>query len=217
MLNRSMTFKLLFRAFRQLRCRRALARYSSAILACGVLATIPNALLSCKAKDNTDNSGLQAATEAKNSVASENTVVECPPGRIESRSQATLPSLQANLPQKNTEKIDLDLTKMSATMIYSTIFDMLIMAEDYIEKNIKVKGWFETYVDTETGKLYYAVIVPDATACCQQGLEFVWPGEHTYPDDFPKPGEDITVTGIYKLIETDGVSYTYLEANSVEF
>ena len=204
-------------AFRQLRCRRALARYSSAILACGVLATIPNALLSCKAKDNTDNSGLQAATEAKNSVASENTVVECPPGRIESRSQATLPSLQANLPQKNTEKIDLDLTKMSATMIYSTIFDMLIMAEDYIEKNIKVKGWFETYVDTETGKLYYAVIVPDATACCQQGLEFVWPGEHTYPDDFPKPGEDITVTGIYKLIETDGVSYTYLEANSVEF
>ncbi len=192
-------------AFRQLRCRRALARYSSAILACGVLATIPNALLSCKAKDNTDNSGLQAATEAKNSVASENTVVECPPGRIET---TTTPALS---------KVDLDLTKMSATMIYSTIFDMLIMAEDYIEKNIKVKGWFETYVDTETGELYYAVIVPDATACCQQGLEFVWPGEHTYPDDFPKPGEDITVTGIYKLIETDGVSYTYLEANSVEF
>ncbi len=192
-------------AFRQLRCRRALARYSSAILACGVLATIPNALLSCKAKDNTDNSGLQAAAEAKSSVASENTVVECPPGRIET---TTTPALS---------KVDLDLTKMSATMIYSTIFDMLIMAEDYIEKNIKVKGWFETYVDTETGKLYYAVIVPDATACCQQGLEFVWPGNHTYPDDFPKPGDDITVTGIYKLIETDGVSYTYLEANSVEF
>ena len=186
-------------AFRQLRCRRALARYSSAILACGVLATIPNALLSCKAKDNTDNSGLQAATEAKNSV------VECPPGRIET---TTTP---------DPSKVDLDLTKMSATMIYSTIFDMLIMAEDYIEKNIKVKGWFETYVDTETGELYYAVIVPDATACCQQGLEFVWPGNHTYPDDFPKPGDDITVTGIYKLIETDGVSYTYLEANSVEF
>ena len=183
-------------------------------------------IVSCKGKSTTNNSGLQAAaeakktgsqpaaaTEAKNSVTSDNTVVE----PVESRSQATLPSLQANLPQKNTEKIDLDLTKMSATMIYSTIFDMLIMAEDYIEKNIKVKGWFETYVDTETGELYYAVIVPDATACCQQGLEFVWPGEHTYPDDFPKPGEDITVTGIYKLIETDGVSYTYLEANSVEF
>ena len=205
MLNRSMTFRFLFRAFRQLRCRRALARYSSAILACGVLATIPNALLSCKAKDKIDNSGLQAAAAAKNTVEPENTVVECPPGRIET---TTTPA---------PSKVDLDLTKMSATMIYSTIFDMLIMPEDYVEKIIKVKGWFETYMDTKSGELYYAVLVPDATACCQQGLEFVWKGNHAYPDDFPKPGQNITVTGIYKMIENDGVTYTYLEANSVEF
>ena len=205
MLNRSMTFKLLFRAFRQLRCRRALARYSSAILACGVLATIPNALLSCKAKDKIDNSGLQAAAAAKNTVESDNTVVECPPGRIET---TTTPA---------PSKVNLDLTKMSATMIYSTIFDMLIMPEDYVERIIKVKGWFETYTNPQTGEMYYAVVVPDATACCQQGLEFVWKGNHTYPDDFPKPGQNITVTGIYKMIENDGVTYTYLEANSVEF
>ena len=205
MLNRSMTFRFLFRAFRQLRCRRALARYSSAILACGVLATIPNALLSCKAKDKIDNSGLQAAAAAKNTVEPDNTVVECPPGRIET---TTTPA---------PSKVDLDLTKMSATMIYSTIFDMLIMPEDYVEKIIKVKGWFETYMDTKSGELYYAVLVPDATACCQQGLEFVWKGNHAYPDDFPKQGQNITVTGIYKMIENDGVTYTYLEANSVEF
>lgn len=200
-----MTFKLLFRAFRQLRCRRALARYSSAILACGVLATIPNALLSCKAKDKIDNSGLQAAAAAKNTVEPDNTVVECPPGRIET---TTTPA---------PSKVDLDLTKMSATMIYSTIFDMLIMPEEYVDKNIKLSGWFETYTDPQTGEMYYAVVVPDATACCQQGLEFVWKGNHAYPDDFPKPGQNITVTGIYKMIENDGVTYTYLEANSVEF
>lgn len=200
-----MTFRFLFRAFRQLRCRRALARYSSAILACGVLATIPNALLSCKAKDKIDNSGLQAAAAAKNTVEPENTMVECPPGRIET---TTTPA---------PSKVDLDLTKMSATMIYSTIFDMLIMPEDYVEKIIKLSGWFETYTDPQTGEMYYAVVVPDATACCQQGLEFVWKGNHTYPDDFPKSGQNITVTGIYKMIENDGVTYTYLEANSVEF
>lgn len=200
-----MTFKLLFRAFRQLRCRRALARYSSAILACGVLATIPNALLSCKAKDKIDNSGLQAAAAAKNTVEPDNTVVECPPGRIET---TTTPA---------PSKVDLDLTKMSATMIYSTIFDMLIMPEDYVEKIIKVKGWFETYTDPQTGEMYYAVVVPDATACCQQGLEFVWKGNHTYPDDFPKPGQNITVTGIYKMIENDGISYNYLEVINLEF
>lgn len=196
-----MIFKDFFRAFRlKLRFRRrALARYSSAILACGVLATIPNALLSCKAKDKTDNSGLQAAAEAKNSV------VECPPGRIET---TTTP---------DPSKVDLDLTKMSATMIFSTMFDMLVMPEEYIEKNIKVKGWFETYTDPQTGEMYYAVVVPDATACCQQGLEFVWKGNHSYPDDFPKPGQDITVTGIYKMIENDGISYNYLEVINLEF
>ena len=200
-----MTFRFLFRAFRQLRCRRALARYSSAILACGVLATIPNALLSCKAKDKIDNSGLQAAAAAKNTVEPDNTVVECPPGRIET---TTTPA---------PSKVDLDLTKMSATMIYSTIFDMMIMPEDYVEKIIKVKGWFETYTDPQTGEMYYAVVVPDATACCQQGLEFVWKGNHTYPDDFPKPGQNITVTGIYKMIENDGISYNYLEVINLEF
>ena len=102
-------------------------------------------------------------------------------------------------------------------MIYSTIFDMLVMAEDYIDKNIKLSGWFETYTDPQSGEMYYAVVVPDATACCQQGLEFVWPGEHKYPEDFPTIKQDITVTGIYKMIENDGVTYTYLEASSVEF
>ena len=154
------------------------------------------ALLSCKASDKTNNSGLQAASAAK-----ETPVVE---------------SVETTSP-KDLNKIDLDLTQMSATMIYSTMFDMLVMPEDYIEKNIKVSGWFETYTDPQTGELYYAVVVPDATACCQQGVEFVWKGEHKYPEDFPKVGADITVTGLYKLIENDGITYNYLEASTVEF
>ena len=169
-------------------------------------------LLSCKAKDTTNNSGLQAAATAKvesNNSGSQNDVVSTlRPG------SGTAGSTTGSL---TPGKVDLDLTKMSSTMIYTTIFDMLIMPEDYVEKNIKVKGWFETYTDPYTAELYYAVVVPDATACCQQGLEFVWPGEHNYPADFPTPGEDITITGVYKVTETYGVTYAYLEANAVEF
>ena len=152
-------------------------------------------LVSCKAKDKTETAGLQAASEAKvqTTVSTQSTTTRDP------------------------SKIDLDLTQMSATMIYSTMFDILVMAEDYVDKNIKVTGWFETYTDPQTGELYYAVVVPDATACCQQGLEFVWIGEHKYPEDFPEVGQDITVTGVYKMIETNGVTYTYLEASKVEF
>ena len=155
-------------------------------------------LISCKAKDKTDNAGLEAAAAAK---ANSTNVV------------STSSTTATHAPSK----IDLDLTKMSATMIYSTMFDMLVMPEDYVEKNIKVSGWFETYTDPQSGELYYAVVVPDATACCQQGLEFVWLGEHSYPEDFPDTGADITVTGVYKLIENDGITYNYLEASKVEF
>ncbi|MBO4725329.1 MAG: hypothetical protein J5622_02370, partial [Firmicutes bacterium] len=98
------------------------------------------ALVSCKAKDSTNNSGLQAATEAKQSVVSEKEAVET----LESTSTQQVVSTSSTTAKRDPTKIDLDLTKMSATMIYSTIFDMLIMPEDYIEKNIKVKGWFET-------------------------------------------------------------------------
>lgn len=196
--------KNIFRAFPRLRQGRALARQSSALLVCGLLATIPNAFLSCKGKDTTNNSGLQAASAAKNTEA------------VADMNTGSQPLVSPGSTTGNT-KVDLDLTKMSATMIYTTIFDMLVMPEDYVEKNIKVKGWFETYTDPYTGEIYYAVVVPDATACCQQGLEFVWPGNHTYPDDFPKPGEDITITGLYKIIETDGVTYNYLEATNVDF
>ena len=153
-------------------------------------------LLSCKGKDKTNTAGIEAAATAKATSQP-----------VASTDSTTVVS----------DKIDLDLTKMSATMIYSTMFDMLVMPEDYIEKNIKVKGWFETYTDPYSGELYYAVVVPDATACCQQGLEFVWPGDHKYPEDFPQAGADITVTGIYKLIENDGISYNYLEASKIEF
>ena len=196
--------KNIFRAFPRLRQGRALARQSSALLACGLLATIPNAFLSCKGKDTTNNSGLQAASAAKNTEA------------VADMNTGSQPLVSPGSNTGNT-KVDLDLTKMSATMIYSTIFDMLIMPEDYVEKNIKVKGWFQTYTDPYSGEIYYAVVVPDATACCQQGLEFVWPGEHSYPADFPNTGDDITITGLYKVTETDGISYNYLEATSVDF
>lgn len=197
-----MNIKDIFGAFRQLRCRRALARQSSAILACGLLATIPNALLSCSKKplETTPTSTPATATQS-------------PSVQVQKAEQPASSTTSAT----TSSKPDFDLTKMSATMIYSTIFDMLIMPEEYVEKVIKVKGWFETYTDPQTAELYYAVVVPDATACCQQGLEFIWPGDHHFPADFPDPGQDITVTGRYKLVDKDGFAYNYLEASEVVF
>ena len=115
------------------------------------------------------------------------------------------------------QKIDLDLTKMSATMIYSTVFDMLIASEDYEGKNIKISGLFKVFENEEKGKRYFAVLVPDATACCQQGLEFVWLGNHSYPSDYPPEDSEITITGRYRTEEEDGLSYSYLQVTEFDW
>lgn len=113
-------------------------------------------------------------------------------------------------------EVDLDLTKMSATMIYSTVFDMLIMPEEYVGINIKVKGNFQAFVNEQTGDRYFSIIIPDATACCQQGIEFVWLGDHVYPDDYPVSGEEITIVGNYNVFENaEGITYTYLKVFSL--
>ena len=114
-------------------------------------------------------------------------------------------------------KPDIDLTKMSVTMIYSQIFNMLIMPEEYVDKTIKVKGAFEIYPN-EQGKIdFFTLTVMDATACCKEGIDFIWAGNHTYPDDYPEEGQEITITGSYKSFENeDGVTRNYLLVSALE-
>ena len=58
--------------------------------------------------------------------------------------------------------------------------------------------------------VYHACVIPDATACCAQGIEFIWAGEHAWPEDYPEEAADIVVTGRLELYEEDGVKYLHL-------
>lgn len=112
---------------------------------------------------------------------------------------------------------DIDLTKMSITMIYSQIFNMLIMPEEYVDKTIKVKGAFEIYPNEDNEIDFFTLTVMDATACCKEGIDFIWAGNHTYPDDYPEQGQEITITGNYKSFETDeGITRNYLLVTTLE-
>jgi hypothetical protein len=115
--------------------------------------------------------------------------------------------------QSNSSKVDFDLTKMSATMIYAEVFNMLIEPEKYENKRLKIKGLFTIY-NEGTNDEVYSVIVPDATACCQQGIEFFYNFENR-----PTSGSEIIVTGIFKihqLSEENGITYNYIQAENVE-
>lgn len=113
------------------------------------------------------------------------------------------------------DKVDLDLTQMNANMIYAEVFNMLIEPENYINKNIKVSGYFNIFENENSGEKYYAIIIPDALECCQQGLEIVWLGEHS-PNEYPSQNEKVTVVGRYSLKELeDGITYNYLAVSTM--
>jgi len=106
--------------------------------------------------------------------------------------------------------IDVDLTELSSTLIYAEVYNMVTAPEEYTGKMVKMSGQFAVYHDESTDQYYYAVIIADATACCSQGLEFVWSGSHTYPDDYPALDSEITVTGEFQTYEENGYLYIHL-------
>ncbi len=73
---------------------------------------------------------------------------------------------------KTDKSVDIDLSTMSATAIYSEVSNMMTDPKKYVGKTIKVKGYYTVSIDPSTGERYTYCLIPDATECCQQGLLF---------------------------------------------
>ncbi len=99
--------------------------------------------------------------------------------------------------------VDLDLTRLSSTMVYSEVYNMRYEPEPYYGKVVRIEGYFSAYENPVTGEPYFNCIIPDATACCSQGLQFFLADADglTYPDDYPENGETVTVTGTFSKQE----------------
>lgn len=104
--------------------------------------------------------------------------------------------------------VDVDLTELSSTLVYSEVYNMMCTPEQYLGKKIRMKGTTAVYHDDVDNNDYYACVIKDATACCAQGIEFQLTG-----GDYPTADSEITVCGIFSSykIEED-VYYTLKDA-----
>ena len=105
-----------------------------------------------------------------------------------------------------TEGIDIDLTAISSTMVYSEVYNMMMTPDDYIGKTVKMSGAYATYHDDATGNDYYACIMQDATACCSQGNEFVL-ADGNYPES---NDQTLSVVGTFDTYDENGTKYCTL-------
>ena len=112
--------------------------------------------------------------------------------------------------------VDVDLTKLSSTMVYSEVYNMMYTPENYVGKTVKMSGMFVAYTNQDQSQFYPAVIIADATACCSQGLEFVLEGNPSYPEGYPETETDITVIGTFETYLEDGNTYCRLKNAKIE-
>ncbi|MBP3736568.1 MAG: hypothetical protein J6I56_06070 [Lachnospiraceae bacterium] len=108
--------------------------------------------------------------------------------------------------------VDIDLTKMSSTMIFAEVYNIVNTPDDYIGKTIRMDGFFAPYEEKIDGnqRTVLACVVPDATACCSQGLEFVLNEDDPMLQDLPETGAKIIVTGVFDVYEKFGLPYGQL-------
>ena len=117
---------------------------------------------------------------------------------------------ESEIATNSTEGIDVDLTALSSTMVYSEVYNMMVTPENYVGKTVKMDGIFASYHDESADKYYFACIISDATACCSQGIEFVLTDGYSYPDDYPEEGGDVCVVGVFDTYQEGGYTYCTL-------
>ena len=174
--------------------------------------TNPNSPLNVKSNSKTVKDVLQERTNDANHGGNLINPDDTINNNIANKSAMSQISASSNINKNSTydaSDIDIDLTKLSSTMIYSEVYNMMSNPDEYIGKTIRMDGNLAVFKYPERN--YYTCIIQDATACCQQGMEFLWKGEHKYPDDYPKEGDGIIVTGVFDVYFEDQVKYCQLK------
>ena len=109
-------------------------------------------------------------------------------------------------------RFDVDLTSMNSTMVYAAVSDMVAHPEKYTGQSVKIQGVFRVFPGD--GRDYYACLISDALACCQQGVEFILK-DGVYPDDDPPVDSTVVVGGTFDAYEENGYTYCQLLDASV--
>ena len=190
------------------------------ILACIICLTLAFGVTACgKASDKDSNGDTKIISDAKNKQENSKSNTKKEVSKKEVVGDAGKGKSSKSKSKTKGNKIDVDLNNLNANVVYSQVFLMMTEPDKFIGKRIRMSGQFNVYAAEEGNPSgvteYYAIIIADAQACCQQGIEFVWPG-HTYPDGFPEVKSNASVTGIFEVYEENGKKYCRLVADSVE-
>lgn len=113
--------------------------------------------------------------------------------------------------------VDIDLTKLSSTMVYAEVNSIMMNPEKYLGKSIKIHGEYYARFYDPMQKFYHFVIIFDALACCEQGLEFnMAGGNYAYPDDYPPDATMVEIVGVFESYEEEGETWHRVRTEGIK-
>ena len=107
---------------------------------------------------------------------------------------------------------EIDLTKMSSTMVYSYVFNMVNAPNDFIGQRFRIRGNYDEEYWDQTKLTYHYIVIADATACCAQGLEFVLTDINAA---YPQVGEEFEISGTFGTYTENGNLYIQITADQI--
>ncbi len=115
------------------------------------------------------------------------------------------------------EGVDVDLSRMSGTVVYGKVYDMVNNGKNYQDKIVRMQGAMSTIDVKEKGKVVdtlYSCVIFDAAGCCSQGIEFVLADQNAA---YPAIGSEITVEGRWDWYQLYGLDrYRLLDAKVIK-
>ena len=112
------------------------------------------------------------------------------------------------------EKVDVDLTALSSTMVFGELFNMMMNPQNYLGKTLKMRGAYSSSHSEETNNDYHFVVIADAAACCQQGMEFILNGSQD-PADYPAANTRIEVVGTFESYKVLDYVHYYVKTEEI--
>jgi ABC-type glycerol-3-phosphate transport system substrate-binding protein len=111
--------------------------------------------------------------------------------------------------------LTLDLTAFTPTEASEVAHKISECPGEYLGTRIKVRGVYEAAENYNTGDYIHAVTVTNQVQCCPAVLEFIWNGEHSYPEDYPKEFSEIEIEGVMKRYREAGETFFYLAVDDI--
>ena len=114
------------------------------------------------------------------------------------------------------EGIDVDFSRMGATVAQAQFNNLLANSGDYIGQTIRASGEFFSLYINEFDRYFHFVTVVAGDGCCPpDGFEIQLTGDNVSSDDYPEQYTMIEVIGVLDSYDEHGFAFLYLAIDEI--